>query len=171
MDDQALRDYFDFDDADLAANRNGELSEKQQQKLIKERKSQLNASLKAGTPLLVLTLIFLLASIFFFRAMGAAVIVTILCMLLSGAFAFLFLNSALKDLKAGAPEKDAKVKKVEGPVRVTEMLHGQCAFLHARGGNWEIDDTCADCIHPGDVYAVYSNGEGELLSLEWISKG
>jgi hypothetical protein len=34
MDDQALRDYFEFDELDLATNRNGKLSKKQQEKLV-----------------------------------------------------------------------------------------------------------------------------------------
>ena len=40
MDDQALRNYFEFDQADLDANRNGKLSEKQEQKLAELEKGR-----------------------------------------------------------------------------------------------------------------------------------
>ena len=38
MNDQALPTYFEFDQADLEANRNGILSEKEKQKLGRQRK-------------------------------------------------------------------------------------------------------------------------------------
>ena len=172
MNDQALRDYFDFDDTDLAANRNGEYSEKQKQKLVRENKENIKASLKTGVPLLVLAIILLLVTIIFFKALGlGGVIATIVLMLLCGGFAYLFLLGAYRDRKADISKKITKVKKKEGPVRISEAMHGRGAFLHVRGENWEIDDKSADTIHQGDIYAVYCNGDGELMSLEWISKG
>ena len=171
MDDQALRDYFDFDDTDLAANRNGEYSKKQKQKLVKQNKDNIKASLKTGAPLLAIAVILLLVTIIFSHALGlGGVIATIVLMLLCGGFAYLFLLSAYKDRKADISKEITKVKKVEGPVRISEAVHGRGAFLHVRGKNWEIDDKGADTIHQGDIYAVYCNGDGELLSLEWISK-
>jgi hypothetical protein len=48
MDGQALRNFFKFDDTDLAANRNGEFSENQKKNLIKEYKANTNFGLKLG---------------------------------------------------------------------------------------------------------------------------
>jgi hypothetical protein len=60
MDNQALRDYFEFENTYLAANQNGEYSEKQKQKLVKDNTK---ASLKIGVPLLVIAIILLLVAI------------------------------------------------------------------------------------------------------------
>lgn len=170
MDDQTLRDYFDFDDTDLAANRNGEYSKKQKQKLQNENRDNIKASLKIGVPLLVVAILLLLVTIIFFKALGAGIVGPILGVLLCGGSAYLFLLSAYRDRKDDMSKKITKVKKVEGPVRISEAMHGRGAYLHVRGENWEIDDKGADTFHEGDIYAVYCNGEGELLSLEWISK-
>ena len=113
----------------------------------------------------------MLVAIIFFKPLGAVVIGPILGMAIYGGFAYLFFHSAYRDRKADISKKITKAKKVEGPVRITEAVHGRGAFLHAMGKNWEIDDEIADTIHLGDVYAVYCNGDGEVLSLEWISKG
>jgi hypothetical protein len=42
MDDQKLKDYFKFDDADLQANRNGQITEKQKARVLKRDRSRLS---------------------------------------------------------------------------------------------------------------------------------
>jgi hypothetical protein len=44
MPDQALMNYFKFDESDLQANRNGEISEKQKERVSKKAKSRLFAN-------------------------------------------------------------------------------------------------------------------------------
>ncbi|MFT3891628.1 MAG: hypothetical protein QM730_08355 [Anaerolineales bacterium] len=53
---EALKEFWKFDDADLAANRNGQLSEKQRTFLVGEHKSQKNVYLGVGGVLLLLFL-------------------------------------------------------------------------------------------------------------------
>lgn len=167
-----MKDYFKFDEVDLEANRKGEYSEKQKRKLVKENKDSSDASLKIGLPLLAIAILLLLATIIYFKSLGlGGVITTIVLLLICGGFAYLFLFSAYNDRKVDNSKKITKVRKVEGPVRISEAVHGRGAFLHVKGENWEIDDEVADTIHQGDIFAVYSNVDGELLSLEWISKG
>ncbi len=48
MSDQALHERFKFDEADLNANRNGRLSDKQKQRLVKENKSSKISGAVAG---------------------------------------------------------------------------------------------------------------------------
>ena len=50
MDDQALRDYFEFDEDDLAANRNSEFSARQKQKIASDYKDISKDGLKLGLP-------------------------------------------------------------------------------------------------------------------------
>jgi len=114
MDDQALRDYFEFDDNDLAANRNGEMSEKQKQKLLKEYQGNTKAGLKYAVPLLVIAIILLLVTIIFFKGLGlGGVITTLVLMLICGGIASLGLLSSNNTRKAGISKVNAKVKKVE----------------------------------------------------------
>lgn len=123
-------------------------------------------------PLLAITTILLLAIIIFFKALGlGGGIAAVVLMLICGGFACLFLFSAYKDRKVDVSKKTTKVRKVEGPIRISEAVHGRGAFLHVKGEDWEINDEVADTIHQGDIFAAYCNGDGELLSLEWISKG
>jgi len=81
MDDQALRDYFQFDEYDLTANRNGEYSEKQKQRLAKQDKGRFNTELIIGLVALAIFLI-LLGVLFFFRDYDVAA--WYLCNLLGG---------------------------------------------------------------------------------------
>ncbi len=48
MEDQALKNYFHFDEGDLQANRNGQLSDRQRQMMLAGQKSDRRWSLVGG---------------------------------------------------------------------------------------------------------------------------
>jgi len=172
VDDQALKDYFQFDDYDLAANRNGKLSERQKQKLTREYTEIINFGLKLGLPLLALAIILLFVSIVFFKTLGTNVYATIILMLICIGLAYYGLRNSFNARKAGVSEEITKVQKMEGPVHINESGQAGIAYLDLSGEQWVIGAEVAGTIHPGDIYAVYFGGEnGDLLSLEWISKG
>jgi hypothetical protein len=52
----ALKDFWKFEETDLAANRNGQLSENQKDSITKEHTAQKNNSLKIGAAFLVMLL-------------------------------------------------------------------------------------------------------------------
>ncbi len=62
MSDQALEKYFGFDEADLAANRSGSLTEKQKMKLVQDNKSSKRFGLGCG--IVSALFLFAIASIF-----------------------------------------------------------------------------------------------------------
>ena len=170
MDDQALKDYFQFDDYDLAANRNGRLSEKQKQKLAREYGEVTNFGLKLGIPSLVLAVLLLFVSVVFFKRLGPNVYATILFMLISIGLAYYGLRNSFNARKAGVSEEITRVQRVSGPIHFNESGQAGIAYLDINGEQWVIDAGVAGTIHPGDIFAVYFGGEnGDLLSLEWVS--
>ena len=172
MDDQALKDYFQFDDYDLAANRNGKLSDKQQHKLTNEYTEVTSFGLKLGLPALVLGILLLVVSIVFFTKLGPNVYATILFMLICMGLAAYGLRNSFNARKAGVSEEITRVQRVAGPVHISESGQAGIAYFDLGGDQWVIDAGVAGTIHPGDIYAVYFGGEnGDLLSLEWISSG
>ena len=172
MDDQALKDYFQFDDYDLSANRNGRFSEKQKQKLTTEYTEITNFGLKLGLPALALAVLLLVVSIVFFKKLGPNVYATILFMLICMGLAIYGLRNSLIARKASVSEEITRVQRVAGPVHINESGQAGIAYLDLGGDQWVIDAEVAGSIHPGDTYAVYFGGEnGDLLSLEWISSG
>jgi hypothetical protein len=170
MDDQALKDYFQFDDYDLAANRNGRLSTKQQQKLTREYAEVTNFGLKLGLPALALAVLLLLVSIVFFKQLGPNVYFTIILMLICIGLAFYGLRNSYNARQTVVLEGFTRVQRLEGPVHIKESGQAGIAYLDLSGEQWVIDAQLAATLHPGDIYVVYFGGEnGDLLSLEWIA--
>jgi membrane protein implicated in regulation of membrane protease activity len=166
MGDQALRDYFQFDENDLAANRNGEYSEKQKQRLVKEDKGNFKNELILGLGALAIFLV-LLAILIIFRDFEVAVIVF---MAICVVVAYFTLRSAYNTHKGDAPKEIRELKKLEGPVRIAESERSNDVYLHIMGERWGLKDGIAGSFNQGDTYAVYYGGiEGEILSVEWVS--
>ncbi len=166
MDDQALRDYFQFDEYDLAANRNGEYSEKQKQKLVKQDKGKFNTELIIGLGALTIFLV-LLGVLFFFKDYDVAVMVFMaICLVV----AYYTLRSAYNTNKGDAPKEVRELKKLEGPVHIDQDERSNDVYLHIQGERWGLEDNIASSFHQGDTYTVYYGGnEGDILSVEWVS--
>jgi membrane protein implicated in regulation of membrane protease activity len=166
MDAQALRDYFHFDEDDLAANRMGEYSEKQKQRLVKQDKGRFNTELVIGLGALAIFLV-LLGVLVFFRDFDVAVMVFMaICLVL----AYYTLRSAYNTNKGDVPKEVRELKKLEGPVRIDQDGRSNHVYLHIQGERWGIQDGIAGSFHQGDTYVVYYGGNaGDILSVEWIS--
>ena len=187
MDDQALRDYFKFDEADLFANRNGRFSDKQQKALVKEERKQKGIGIGCGIFSLVVALI-LIFSIIMRGAIGAsipAVIGVVVCLGVGGylLYAQFFMPYSVKHV----------LKKVEGPLKkvgerekyIKSNSYHTVYKLQCGNEKFDIDELPSHLIVPGDIYAVYFkvnlNQEDnedtgipwvkEILSVEWLSKG
>jgi hypothetical protein len=187
MDDQALRDYFKFDEADLFANRNGRFSDKQQKALVKEERKQ--KKLGIGCGIFALVIAFILIIIIFVRgAIGSsipAVIGAVICVGVGGylLYAQFFMPYSVKHV----------LKKVEGPTRIVSVRkkydnnkgYYYLDELHCGKENFDIDEKHKHLMVQGDIYAVYFmvdlNQEDDedtgipwikkILSVEWLSKG
>jgi hypothetical protein len=194
MDNQALRDYFKFDDVDLNANRSGKLSEKQQKKLAEKNTSSQKWGLGLGLGGGVL--FFGIASIFPLVFIPMAVTAwqqhntgTALGILIAPLFwvliwggigcvlIYIGFRSAVRD------RSKFLLKSVSGPINIVGVEvqgeHGHTSIaheLHIAKEEFDVDEELGGLMMQGDVYAVYfiENMDGSdenVLSLEWLSKG
>ncbi len=171
MSDEALGKYFQFDEADLFANRNGYLTPKQQTRLAKEAKWQAQGSLIWG-------LIFVGAAIFPFPIMYLAGALSdfgcfgLLWVMLWGGFAFYMIRSSFS-------KPDLSVQKAEGPINIvkTESYNSTTHMtsddyeLHVGGHEFDVESEIADYMMQGNVYAIYYTVDPEeILSVEQLGK-
>lgn len=172
---EPLMKLFAFDTADLAANRGGSLTLKQQDRLLQETKSSNTFGLIGG--------IFLL---------GVAAL-PIVIMWVAGAFkAFGWLGLlwapwpiiwgllGLALIKSAFSTHTYTLQKVQGPINIVRVEwrsggeHPTTEHryeLHVGGKEFEVESTLADCMMQGDIYAVYYIDETEkIMSVEQLAK-
>jgi hypothetical protein len=171
MNDQALRDYFGFDEYDLTANRNGSLSEKQIQKLEKELGENIRKGSGIGGISLVSAFIFLLISFFFFKPLGELIFVTVTLALICALIGLLALRRAsLRKSVSNNLSKD--IAMVEGPISIEHGRSSDECFLYIGKEEFDITEEIAAHLDEADTYCIYFEIESHtLLSLEWLSKG
>jgi hypothetical protein len=168
MNDHALQDFFDFDESDLAANRNGEFSAKQKQKITSEYQENTNDGLRLGVPTAALAFILLLVNIIFFKKLGSDAITTIIFMLICAGLGYYGLRNAYNTRKIDFSR--FPVEKVTGPVRI-EQANFTNSFIHIGEQQFEIDQQLASSLKDGDSYTFFINSrDGGVLSVEGISK-
>ena len=177
MDDQKLMEYFKFDEADLEANRYGQLTAKQM--------TNLRADDKQGRIILAIIGIILLAFMAFMIYLfgwkltlsfdiGKKVLADAVGLVLVGGVGLL----AVRAFRAAFAKFQVKVQKVEGPVnivkerRMVDDRHYYVYEMHIGDETFEVDSDLASIMLQGDVYAVYSveGSEDEILSAELVSK-
>jgi hypothetical protein len=184
MEDQALRDYFLFDEADLSANRNGKYSEKQRKKMTQDDRRASQFVRVTGLLLTFLALIY--PGVIICRMVLAAWQKQAYVFQLNitvAIFALIFGATGCYSLYCGFFDKSqdlskVKVKKAEGPVHFVAMDSGKYTeieySLRVGKENMEVvDHTLKDIMKDGEFIAVYfynpNDGTGNhVLSLEYI---
>jgi uncharacterized membrane protein len=169
--DEELRDYFDFNDADLFANRNGYLSPRQQAREKKDALSTKKMLKIVGVILLVLALLPIII-LFILKAAWHTWLFWGLIWPILGVFlafwAFRF---------ARATSTEDTLKTVEGRVNIIkeEMeeanMHKYYDYYWNIGGvKFDVADSDkVDILQQGDMYRVYYlDLEKQILSLEKI---
>ncbi len=171
MGDVRLMNYFKFDEADLSANRNGLLSEKQKGRLRSER-----VSFKARARLLGIIIgvgaLALLGGILWQGVLNGSpvllVVIPLLFIFPLGGSAFLIFG------KFG--EGNFAVRQVEGPIEVAmaeTYNRDGTANKHYRlrigGRSFVVDQDISRVMRDGDQYKVYyADDWSEILSAERI---
>ena len=164
MDTHPLQDFFDFDESDLAANRNGEFSAKQKQKIASEYQDIANDGLRLGVPTAALAVILLVVNIIFFKKLGSDATTTVAFMLICAGLGTYGLRSAYNTRKLDFSK--FPVEKVTGPVR-TEYGNSANSFIRIGEQQFEIDQQLASSLKDGDIYTFYINSrDGGVLSVE-----
>jgi hypothetical protein len=174
LEDQQLRKYFEFDEGDLNANRNGYLTPKQQTRLAKEAKAQAGCSLFLGILLLGVAVVPILILYFSgaFAFFGAAGLVWLIWPIAWGTVAFFRIRGSLS-------KPNIAVQKAEGPINIvkTESYSSSTHTtsvdyeLHVGGQTFDVDSDLADYMMQGDIYAIhYTQDPREIISVEQLTK-
>jgi hypothetical protein len=189
MEDQALKDYFHFDEGDLQANRNGQLSDKQRRTLLADQKSgrrfSLVAGLGCGLGLLAIASIFPLVFIpiglttLQEDGMGAAIAPFIAAAVWALAWGVIGCVVIVVGVN-GAIGKPAplNLKSVTGPVNLVgvERTSGGKYHhtyiqheLHVGDEEFDVESSLAGHIMQGDTYAIFYLDDHNVLSLERLA--
>ena len=183
MSDQQLMNTFKFTEADLQANRNGQLTQKQQADLAEDSKYNKIFGAIGGIFLFGLAAVGL-----FFGAAGVVqshdtqskLTAILLIIVWVGIFGVLGLRTLLHAFS----KFQINIVKAEGPVNIVKVersttrsdgtaSHYFAYEMHIGEGTFDVGSDAAGFMMQGDVYAIYytQGSEKEILSVEFISKG
>jgi hypothetical protein len=188
MQDQKLKDYFKFDDADLQANRDSQLSEKQKNEILKRRKDWKKSGINYSLAMIAIGLGIVLidAVISYMRDpqlhLDTGALITAGMLVLLG---FLLLYFTLTSESGKTDILEDVVKKAKGPVNIikaegtrtsggkqaTSTLEHYFAYeLHIGGKEFDVDESLTNLIMQKDEYAVYyDDRNGRILPAEFVS--
>jgi membrane protein implicated in regulation of membrane protease activity len=171
MEDALLRKYFEFDEADLLANRSGVLTGRQRTRLIENARFTRNIFLVAGS---VVLCIGVLPSLILWLVKAEWMFWVIWSIVWIPLWSFF----GVKVIRMGKPQRNLTVKKAEGKVNIvreesynTAMKQTEDDYeLHIDGKTFDVDSELANVIVQGDHYAIYYvEGTNDVLSAERIS--
>ncbi len=190
MKSEELMKYFNFDESELDANRNGRLSEKQSIRLQKKETRAKKGSIGLGVVYLVIAILgpsiaiganFLAVKEEPGLVIGFAIMFGLIWPLIWGAIGSIFVRRAFEKM-------NVKVKKVRGPINIVKAireeynsstkLHSEYSVheLHVGKRTFEVESEIADVMMQGDVYAVYyadiniESSEDPILSVELLEQ-
>ncbi len=162
---QELMKYFNFDEADLAANKMGQLTDKQKTRLSNDDKSGRKWGIIGGL------FFFVIASIFPFAFFGPCVFygqcesdLTGLIFITIGVLIWVVIWGGIGVIffKGAFSRPEYKLKLVEGPINIVkEVSHDSHHHeiveyeLHVGGQVFDVDSSLADFMIQGDVFAFY----------------
>jgi hypothetical protein len=182
MDNQKLKDYFKFDEADLQANRSGQFTAKQTAFLQDNNKYDKLFGMIGGIIMLPIG-----AGRIYFPMTGflqsqdtqsrlLAVLLGVTCLGVCGGF-------GLRAFRRAFAKFQVNVLRAEGPVNIVKeerrstRADGSASYqtvyeMHVGAGTFQVNSNLAGIMMQGVVYALYytQGSESEILSAELISK-
>ena len=187
MSDQALKDYFLFDDADLEANRKGQLTDKQKKYLSEDlRYTKMIGFGCSGVFFLgaVVVLIFSLTGFFnSSQSMSAALQSLMPTLALAAILGVLGIVMIVWTLSRSGAKSSLVLKRVVGPINIVAMERRHdlehptytVHELHIGDLSFEVKQEVGNFMKQGDSYAVYyTEGQGGserlIQSVERASK-
>ena len=163
MNNEQLQNYFHFDESDLYANRNGNLSEKQQERLLQKSRKSKTTGLIVGLIFFgaAACLLFFIAAIFpQMEALADKIIWSLffgVFILFTAILGSVFISKVFK-------KTNLILEKAEGAVNIVavQSLSGTNDFkriivheLNIGGQNFRVPALLADYIAQGDTCAIY----------------
>jgi len=173
MEDQKLREYFKFDDADLDANRKGQFSEKQRTRLIEaDRKIQQRWGWRS-IPLFLIAAVgpFAAVSAGDFFGLGWKIIWGFVWTGVWGGIGLVMLISSLSKTKQLVLAKaTGKVNIVrDRRYRSSTRTHNTSLQLRIGRHSFDAEEALTDLMMQGDEYIVYYEKDwDEIISAEFV---
>jgi hypothetical protein len=184
-----LMDYFKFDEADLAANKIGQLTDKQKLRLSSDAKSGRKWGIIGGLLFLGVAAIFPIA--FFGNCLfggncktdpgTGALIGGIVLIGVNLIWVGIWGGIGVVLIKSIFSKQEYKLKLAEGPINIVKELSSDSHHheivdyeLHVGGQVFDVDSDLADFMMQGDVFAFYyladSNNEDEPMEVLSVEK-
>ncbi len=187
MHEQELEKHFVFDQADLEANRQGQLTDKQIKYLAEDVKDTRIVGWGCSAVFFIIALIVLILSLVAFIRSGqsfdgAALQSLVPTLTLAGILGIAGLMMALWTLTRSGAKSNASLKKEEGPINIVaverrvDLKHPVYIAheLHIGHVSFDVKADLANLMQQGDRYAIYytqgPDGSEKLIqSVERLS--
>lgn len=165
MDERRLRRVFHFTEADLAANRGGQLSENQKNRLIAEARAEQKSARESATILFVIAAAGLAVGVTIGSiaptALGRTLVLFFLGILWPSAWA----AKGVRIIRAARTFQEPRLRAVSGRAHTKRHPDGSYG-LQIGELEFDLDDNPAGAIIEGDVYALYYlEATDEILSV------
>lgn len=175
MEKSSLEEYFDFDEDDLAANRDKRLSQKQIARLDALRKHKPGFEWGIGALLFVFAAAGIYAagvSLFQDVSIGARIVFVLIFGVI---WPYFFVKLGWVMIDSTRPGRDVHVKVERGRLRI-EPRDGRdiVPYYDLRVGDRtvEVEDDLSNLVEEGETYAMYYLAKTKgVLSMERIDKG
>jgi hypothetical protein len=182
MFDEQLMKYFKFDEADLQANRSGQLTEKQTTGMAEDDKYNKIFGAIGGI------FLFLIAVLGFYVGVSGFsqsydIRGRLTAVVLVAAWGGLFGGLCARTMRHAFSKFQVRILKAEGPVNIVKVERTSTrpngttsrfyAYeMHIGTGTFDVTSDLAGYMMQGDIYAIYytQDSEKEILSTELISK-
>ncbi len=179
MDNQKLKEYFNFDEGDLNLNRNGSLTEKQKIRLIAELKSARAKKMRWAYFIFFLAAIGLVIGIgiWFIPATGLGLRIGftigfgVVWTVIYGVIGMIFLPpSAYTDLELANETGRVNIVKAQSYNSNTHTTNARYD-LYIGNRRFVVDSRVGNVLIQGDEYTVYYlKNSGKIVSAEFITK-
>ena len=176
-----LRKFFNFDESDLAANRKGQVTPKQEKVLKQAERIGKIIGMVIGFSILTWGVYFpgreIVSNYIRFGFNEASLINGAIFILVLTAFAFLFLRGLFEKKKFSIGTVEGKVnfvvvEKKAGSSTSSTATKVRQYEMRVENEKFDVAESLANIINEGDVYAFYYTGDTRhILSCEFISKG
>ncbi len=172
MSDEQLKKYFEFDEGDLNANRNGYLTPNQQMRLAKQAHRGCYVFigiLLLGVAVAPILILFFSGTFAIFPKAGYS---WLSWPVIWGAIAIYMIRRAFS-------KRNLAVQKAEGPINIVKTESDDSSTdttsedyeMHVGGEEFEVDSDLVDFMRQGDVYAIYYiQNPQQIISVEQLAK-
>jgi len=166
MEERRQRKFFHFTEDDLLANRRGQFSERQKQRLEQEAKAE-QASARSSAAILFVVATAGLAIGLTIGFIAPSLIGRVLILLFMGIlWPSVWAGKGVQIIRAARVLQEPRLRTVSGPIHIVRHEPDEYV-LQAGGLDFDLDGNPAGVVTEGDEYTIhYLEATQEILSVE-----